>query len=94
MQYKKSVLIWLIPLFILSIPLIAMSFTDEVNWTFMDFLLAGILLFGALGTLEVVRKKIKNGILRYILWAVILTALILIWVELAVGLFDSPFGGN
>jgi hypothetical protein len=38
-----------------------MQFTDEVNWTFMDFFIAGILLFGADLTLETVLRKIKNG---------------------------------
>jgi hypothetical protein len=34
---------------ILMIPLIAMQFTDEVNWSPFDFAAAAALLFGAAG---------------------------------------------
>jgi hypothetical protein len=32
---------------ILMIPLVAMQFSDEVNWGLMDFVIIGILLIGA-----------------------------------------------
>ena len=37
---------------LLLLPLVAMQFTNEVNWTFSDFLVAGILLFGTGGLIE------------------------------------------
>jgi bacteriorhodopsin len=81
-------------LILLSIPLIAMQFTDEVNWTIMDFIVAGILLFGTGLMCELVLRKVKNIKYRIGICAVILAALFLIWAELAVGIFGSPFAGS
>ena len=34
---------WSIPATLLLLPLVAMRFTDEVNWTFSDFVFAAVL---------------------------------------------------
>jgi uncharacterized protein involved in response to NO len=94
MQNKRLVIILLIPSFLLLIPLIAMQFSDEVNWTTADFIIAGVLLFGAALISELVMRKIKNKNYRLALLGLILIILILTWLELAVGLFGTPFGGN
>ena len=41
---NSLIVIFLCALGLLLIPLIAMQFTKEVNWTFSDFLMMGILL--------------------------------------------------
>ena len=87
MQNKRLVIILLIPSFLLLIPLIAMQFSDEVNWTTADFIIAGVLLFGAALISELVMRKIKNKNYRLALLGLILIILILTWLELAVGLF-------
>ena len=94
MQNKRLIIILLIPSFLLLIPLIAMQFTDEVNWTTSDFIIAGVLLFGAGLISEMVLRKIKDNNYKLALLALILIILILIWIELAVGIFGTPFGGN
>ena len=94
MQYKRLIIILLISLFLLLIPLIAMQFTDEVNWTTIDFIIAGGLLFGAGLTTEIVMRKIKNLNYKVGLLGAILIIIILIWIELAVGIFGTPFSGN
>ena len=45
---------------ILLIPLIAMQFTDEVNWNLPDFIVAGVLLLGTGLACELVLRKVKN----------------------------------
>lgn len=79
---------------ILLLPLVAMQFTDEVNWSFFDFVVAGILLFGTGGFIELALRKIK--VVKQRIWIVagILIALFLVWAELAVGIFGTPFAGN
>jgi len=79
---------------ILCIPLIAMQFTSEVNWTLSDFIVAGVLLFGTGLAIELAIRYINPGIGRSILLIIILLALFLIWAELAVGIFGSPLAGS
>ena len=94
MQNKRLIIILLISLFLLLIPLVAMQFTDEVNWTTTDFIIAGGLLLGAGLISEIVMRKIKNINYKVGLLVAILIIAILIWIELAVGLFGTPFSGN
>ena len=79
---------------LLLIPLIAMQFTDEVNWTLFDFVVAGVLLIGTGLICELILRKVKKFEYRIAICAVILAALLLIWIELAVGIFGTPFAGN
>ena len=79
---------------LLVIPLIAMQFSNEVNWTLSDFVVAAILLFGTGLLLELVLRKIKNTKNRVILAAIIIVLLLIIWIELAVGIFGSPLAGS
>jgi len=89
---KRFGRIALIVLSILLIPLIAMQFTNEVNWGLLDFFIAAILLFTTGIILDfLIRKKIKY---KSVLLLVIVITFMLIWAELAVGIFDTPFGGN
>jgi hypothetical protein len=71
-----------------------MQFSNEVNWTIMDFLIAGVLLFGTGLTIEFVLRKVKTRKNRILICGIILLLLLLIWIELAVGLFGSPIAGN
>lgn len=91
-QRNRLPILLAVAAFLLLIPLIAMQFSSEVNWTFFDFIIAAILLFGAAISIEWILRKITSTGQRIIVCAVFL--LILIWMELAVGLFGSPFAGN
>ena len=93
-QNKRFIVILLTVLLLLLIPLIAMQFTGEVNWTIFDFLVAAILLLGTGIMFELAIRKIKNIKFRVAAFVIILVSLLLIWVELAVGIFGSPFSGN
>ncbi len=94
MQTKSLQAILLTIALLLLVPLIAMQFTDEVNWSLFDFVIAGVLLL-TMGLLcELVLRKVKKIQHRIILCLVILGVLFLIWVELAVGIFGTPLSGN
>ncbi|KQS36933.1 hypothetical protein [Pedobacter sp. Leaf194] len=90
----RVTIIFVVTALILSIPLIAMQFTNEVNWDFKDFIAAGILLLSAGFAIEFVIRKVHTGTLRTVLFLVILLALFLIWAEMAVGIFGSPIAGS
>ena len=83
-----------IPAMLLVLPLVAMQFTKEVNWTLSDFVIGGILLFGTAGIIDFVLRKVKSRRNRIILSVSVLLVLMLIWAELAVGLFGTPFAGS
>lgn len=79
---------------LLSIPFIAMQFTNEVNWTPGDFIIMGVLLFGTGLLCEFVMRKVKNTNKRIMICAALLFVFLLIWAELAVGIFETPFAGS
>tara|TARA_Y100001949_G_scaffold56700_1_gene47633 strand:- start:431 stop:664 length:234 start_codon:yes stop_codon:yes gene_type:complete len=76
------------------IPLIAMQLTDEVKWSLFDFIIMGAMLSitGLVG--EVILKKVKKSKHRLILYITIVMIFFLIWAELAVGIFGTPFAGD
>jgi hypothetical protein len=79
---------------ILAIPLVAMQFTNEVQWDLRDFAVMGTLLLSTGLGIELVLRNLKTGILRTAILVAILLALFLIWAELAVGIFGTPFAGS
>lgn len=89
MRNKRLKIIIFTCIAVLLIPLIAMQFTNEVQWTFFDFVVAGILLFGTGFMCEVVMRmeKIKKMSFKVAICIGLLFVLLLIWVELAVGIF-------
>lgn len=94
MKNNRLKIILITVLFLLLIPLIAMPFTDEVNWGPLDFIVAGVLLFSTGLIIDLVLRKIKNATYRITIIIALLAILLLIWVELAVGVFGTPLSGN
>ncbi len=66
-----------------------MQFTNEVNWSVMDFVMAGILLFGTSLVIELILRKVKSTQHRILISGIILLLLFILWAELAVGIFGS-----
>ena len=94
MQNKRLISVMLTSAILLLIPLIAMQFTDEVNWNLFDFIIAGTLLIGTGLMLELVLRKTKKIKYRIIIVTALLIVFLLIWAELAVGIFGTPLGGH
>lgn len=93
-QNKRLVTILATAIILLLIPLIAMKFTNEVNWKTFDFIVAGILLIGTGLTLELILRKIKTIRYRILFGIALFLFLLLIWAELAVGILGTPFAGS
>jgi len=87
---RDSVFVWiaLATGLLMLIPLIAMQFTNEVNWDRADFIVMGLLLFGTGSIFVLVSRKIPR---KY--WGAIgvlfAAAFFYIWIELAVGIFTN-----
>jgi len=79
---------------LLLIPLIAMQLTNEVNWSFFDFIIMGGMLTITALLIGIILKKVNNSKNRLILIVTIVMIFFLIWAELAVGLFGTPFAGD
>jgi len=82
------------PLLMLLLPLIGMFFSNEINWSFFDFIIMGILILSLSFSIKQVLKTTKNINYRILIIALILILFLLIWAELAVGIFDTPFAGS
>jgi hypothetical protein len=93
-QNKRLIGIVLTVAFLLLIPFLAMQFTGEVNWSSFDFVVAGVLLLGTGLLCELVLRLVKKTEHRLIIVGFILLALLLVWAELAVGVFGTPFAGS
>jgi hypothetical protein len=80
---------WAAAALILLAPLVAMQFTDEVNWTVSDFVFAGALLFGSLGAYELAARRAGNTAYRAAVGVALAAAVLLLWGNGAVGITDS-----
>jgi hypothetical protein len=94
MKNKRLKIIIAVVASILLIPFCAMQFTDEVAWTSYDFVVMGILLLGTGLLIELVLRKVTGIKPRILLLMAIIAAFLLIWIELAVGIFGTPFAGS
>jgi uncharacterized membrane protein YgdD (TMEM256/DUF423 family) len=79
---------------ILLVPFVAMRFTREVNWAAFDFLVAGVLLAGSGSLYVLLTRKLRTPIQRRAVGGGLLLTLMLLWAELAVGIFGSPIAGS
>lgn len=94
MKNKRLLIIIGIIVGILMIPLIGMQFSDEVNWTSSDFVIMGIMLLSTGLACEFILRKVSSTRNRVITCGIILFVFLLVWAELAVGVFGTPFAGS
>lgn len=83
-----------ISLLLLLIALIASFLSSDVNWSPMDYLVGGTLLTGLVLAVGILYRLVKSITWTVILIAITLIFFLLIWLELAVGIFNSPFAGS
>ena len=79
---------------LLLIPWVAMQFSSGVNWSPADFLVMGTLLLITGIAAEIVMRKVPKRENRIAIIAIILIVFLLVWAEIAVGVFGSPFAGS
>lgn len=86
---KSLIVVALVTAAILMVPLVAMQFTGEVNWTASDFLIMGLMLAftGLVITFALRTVRTTNKRLLAIGMAVLL--FLYCWAELAVGIFTK-----
>ena len=73
---------------LLALPALAMLITDQVNWTLGDFVVFGVmlaLLVAGIEFLSASRLRVRSKLIGVVM---VLAVFALIWIELAVGIFD------
>jgi hypothetical protein len=94
MKTTNVSIIFAVTAFILSIPLIAMQFSEEWDWKLFDFSIMSSLLIGSGLIFEFIRSRLTNTTHRIIAGIVILGLVLFTWAELAVGVIGTPFAGS
>jgi len=74
---------------LMLLPLFAMQFTDEVNWGAADFAIFGAMLASAGCIYEFAARTTGNRAYRAATGIAVVTAFMLIWMTLAVGVIGS-----
>ena len=82
------------PLFLLIIPFIGNLVSAEVNWSWFDFTIMSVLLLSLGLGISFVLKKFTQSPNRRAYIATVILVFLLIWAELAVGIFGSPLAGS
>lgn len=83
------IVVGILAAFLLLVPLAAMQFTDEVAWSLFDFFAAWILLFGAGLTYTLIARKMSNIAYKTAVGVAVMTALLIIWANLSVGIIGA-----
>lgn len=86
---KSALQVALATAVLLPVSLVAMQFSDEVNWTSMDFAVAGFLLSGSGMAYVLVARSTTVFAGRAAACIAVMAALMLIWMNLAVGIIGS-----
>jgi len=81
-------------IFLLCIPFFAMQFNGSVHWSLGDFILMGLLLMGLGISITLILNRIKNRKKSLLYIWILIILFLLIWAELAVGIFNTPFAGS
>lgn len=93
MQNNIIRIVLVVALILLAL-LVAMQFTNEVEWNLADFTITGVLLLGTGLAIVFTVGKLISPTYRVIASIIIVAVLLLIWAELAVGLFSTPWAGS
>ena len=80
---------WCTAALMLLAPLVAMQFTEEMNWSAFDFAVVGAMLFAACAAFELAVRMTGSASYRAAVGVAVAGTLFLVWVNLAVGAIGS-----
>jgi len=82
-----------LPLFVLLVPLVSVIFF-ELDWSGFDFLVMALLILSLSILINLILYYTDSSKLKLLLIFIVAILFLLIWAELAVGIFGTPFAGN
>lgn len=83
---RLRIVVWGLAALILVLPLVAMQFSDEVNWGVFDFALAAALVIGAGAGYELIVRVTDDNVYRAAAGVALGTAFVLVWISAGVGI--------
>ena len=86
---RLRIAIWWLAAGLWLLPLVAMQFTDEVNWTPFDFVFWAVLLLVACTAYELVSRLSPNRSYRAGVGVAVATGFLVVWANAAVGMIGS-----
>ncbi|MDG6348103.1 hypothetical protein QAA18_05020 [Luteimonas sp. 8-5] len=86
---RLRIAIWGLAAALWLLPLVAMQFTDEVNWTTFDFVFWAGMLLVACAAYEVVSRMSPSRAYRAGVGVAVVTGFLVVWVNGAVGMIGS-----
>ncbi len=86
---RGSVMLWSAAGALLLLPLVAMQFTREVDWTASDFVVFGVMLTIACGTYELAARMARNNAYQAAVGVALVAGFALVWINLAVGIIGN-----
>ncbi len=84
----------LLPVSLLILPLVASFFSSEVRWSAMDYLIMGTMLLTVGVLIDLAQQHIKTRGTRLLVILGTLLLFVILWAEMAVGIFGSPLAGS
>ena len=87
---RNSIFGWIVAAtgVLLLIPLIAMQFTTEVDWSLGDFVIMGVMLITFASIFVLIARKVTTG-RRAAIGIGLIVAFLWLWAELAVGILTG-----
>ena len=79
---------------LLLIPLVGSLVTQAIHWSVFDYFVAALLLGGSVWGLSTIYKAGFSKQVKRSLGVLFLLFILLLWSEMAVGLFGSPLAGS
>lgn len=88
---RRMILTWLAVTIglILLVPLGAMYFIEDMNWSVGDFVVMAALLFAVSALFVLITRVVRSQPFRIVLAVLLALLFVYIWAELAVGIFTN-----
>ncbi len=87
--YKSLITPAIVTGVILFIPFIVMQFSNEVDWSLFDFIFADVFIFGIGSIYKLLTRKKENIIYRIATGLFLISILMIIWINGAVGILGT-----
>ena len=94
MPTRAFIKIFGITIVLLLLPFVSSLFNDQIDWDVLDYSVMGSMIFTAISLFFYTNRKFKKTKSSYWIEIFILVIFLLLWAELAVGIFNTPLAGS